>query len=332
LQLDCTIRAQKAAKGQLGGIPAIVPAELYELAQYKLKHNQADKSGLHLKPEDFLLKSHIHCKSCGYRMGGRYRVYDGTPVGYYQCAKDNNKYDACPDMTEIMAAKVNRLVWEDCCRVFQAIEEIRDTIRANIERDVQSFLEHTTGTQQLAQLRQELAQAEAEQTKHAPGSYYYSLVTQDIQTKQEQLRKYEAESKQAATSTQLLDLYQQQVLGVQVMVSTPGEQEPVVRHVETDKEWLSLVEAGDLTGIDPKILSYRAGKGEFMTQKRAESRRCTFVHRDELNRFLASVTLRPQRLRDDASQRVEITYQPIFSGVQQSLIYTSVSSKAFTAG
>jgi hypothetical protein len=256
--------------------------------------------------------------------------------------------------------KVNRLVWEDCCRVFQAIEEIRDTIRANIERDVQSFLEHTTGTQQLAQLRQELAQAEAEQTKHAPGSYYYSLVTQDIQTKQEQLRKYEAESKQAATSTQLLDLYQQQVLGfldflnfmngkyeqasfkekrnalvvlgVQVMVSTPGEQEPVVRHVETDKEWLSLVEAGDLTGIDPKILSYRAGKGEFMTQKRAESRRCTFVHRDELNRFLASVTLRPQRLRDDASQRVEITYQPIFSGVQQSLIYTSVSSKAFTAG
>ena len=27
-----------------GGLPAIVPGELYELAQYKLKHNQADKS------------------------------------------------------------------------------------------------------------------------------------------------------------------------------------------------------------------------------------------------------------------------------------------------
>ena len=195
-----------------GGIPAIIPGELYELAQYKLKHNQVDKSRLHLKPEDFLLKSHIFCKTCGYRMGGRYRVYDSVAVGYYQCCKDNNKYDACPDLTGIKADKVNELVWEDCCRVFEAIEQIRDTIRARIEQDVKAFLEHTTGNQQLAKLQEEIAQAEIEQAKHTPGSYYYNLVTADIQQKQAELRKYEEQAKHASTNEQLLDLYQRQVL------------------------------------------------------------------------------------------------------------------------
>ena len=343
-----------------GGIPAIVPSELYELAQYKLKHNRVDKSKLHLKPEDFLLKSHIFCKTCGYRMAGRYRVYDGVVVGYYQCGKVTNKYDSCPDVTGILASKVNDLVWKDCCRVFEAIELIRDTIRARLEQDVEAFLEHTTGTQQLANLRQELAQAEIEQARHAPGSYYYNLVTADIQAKQEQLRRYEMESKQAATNSQLLNLYQQQVLsfldflnvmngryheasfkerrnalvvlGVRVTVAPTPQVEPLTRRVETEKEWLSLVEAGELSGIDPKTLGYRAWKGEFATAKREESHRCTYVHRDELNRFLSSVVLKPRRLRDAAEQRVEITYQPIFTGVQSSFIYTSVPSKSSIAG
>jgi site-specific DNA recombinase len=343
-----------------GGIPAIVPNELYELAQYKLKHNQVDKSRLHLKPEDFLLKSHIFCKTCGYRMGGRYRVYDGVAVGYYQCCKDNNKYDACPDLTGIKADKVNELVWEDCCRVFEAIEQIRDTIRARIEQDVKAFLEHTAGNQQLAKLQEEIAQAEIEQAKHTPGSYYYNLVTADIQQKQAELRKYEEQAKHASTNEQLLDLYQRQVLnfldflsvmkgryheasfkekrnalvvlGVRVTVSAPPQVEPITRQVETDKEWLSLVEAGALSGIDPKVLSYRASKGEFATTKRDESRRCTYVHRDELNRFLSSVVLKPQRLRDDTEARVEVNYSPIFTGVQSCLMKTSVPMNAFMAG
>jgi hypothetical protein len=211
------------------GIPAIIPPELYEMAQYKLKHNKVDKSRIHQKPEDFLVKSHIVCQTCGYRMSGRYRIYDGVPVGYYRCSKYNNKYDACPDLTEIMASKVNKLVWSDCCRVFDEIELIRDTIRANIERDVQNFLEHTSGQHQHAQLIQDIAQAEIELDKHAKGSYYHKLVTQDIQPR---------------------------------------------THIEADKEWLSLAEAGALAGIDPDILSYRAIRGEFVTVKREESRRC----------------------------------------------------------
>ena len=75
-----------------------------------------------------------------------------------------------------------------------------------------------------------------------------------------------------------------------------------------------------LTGIDPKALGYRASKGEFATMKRDESRRCTYVHRDELNRFLAGLTLRPRHLRDDIQPRVEINYSPIFTGVQSSLM------------
>lgn len=331
-----------------GGIPAIVPNELYELAQYKLKHNQADKSKLHLRPEDFLLKSHIFCKTCGYRMSGKYHNYDGVLVGYYRCNKYVNKHDACPDLTEMMASKVNDLVWADCCKVFESIKLIHDTIRARLAQDVKAFLEHTTGTQQVTQLRQEIAQAEIEQAKHAQGSYYYNLVTQDLQQKQEQLRKYEEQAAHASTHEQLLDLYQGRVLsfldflnvmngkyheasfkekrnalvvlGVRVTVSAPPQVEPMTRHVETDKEWLSLVEAGTLAGIDPKVLSYRAGKGELVTTKRDESRRCTYVHRDELNRFLGSVVLKPQRLRDDAAARVEVTYQPIFTGVQSPLI------------
>jgi site-specific DNA recombinase len=343
-----------------GGIPAIVPTELYELAQYKLKHNQVDKSRLHLKPEDFLLKSHVACKTCGYRMVGRYRTYDGVQVGYYRCAKENNKYDACPDRTDVMAAKVNQLVWEDCCRVFEAIEQIRDTIRARIEQDVKGFLENSRGKQQLAQLTQEIVMAEAERDKHAPGSYYYNLVSQDIQNKQQQLRKYEEESKHAEVSEQLLDIYQQSVLsfldflsvmkgryheasfkerrnaldvlGVMVSVSAVAVESPVITQVETSKEWLSFVEAGELTGIDPKILGYRASKGEFTTTKRDESHRCTYVHRDELNRWLPTFKHKPRSIRDDASGRVEINYSPIFTGVQSSFIWTSAPIKAFSAG
>ena len=343
-----------------GGIPAIIPGELYELAQYKLQHNQIDKSRMHLKPEDFLLKSHIVCKTCGYRMSGKYRYYDGVPCAYYRCCKVNNKYDACPDFPEIKAEKVDKLVWEDCCRVFEAIELIRDTLRANIERDVQNLLENTQGTQQVAQLTQEIAFAEQERAKHPEGSYYYKLITQDIQDKQAKLKRYEEEYQNSEVMVHMLDVYQQSVLsfldflstmkggyheatfrekrnvltvlGVTVYVHPSDEEYSVVTHIETDKEWLSLIEISDLTGINPKTLSSRVTKGELATCKREESRRCTYVHRDEVNRFLSTFVSHPRHLRDDVHGRVDIHYSPIFSGVQSSLIYTSVPSRVLIAG
>lgn len=67
------------------GLPAIVPAELYELAQMKLRSNKTDKSHVHTNPEDFLLKRHIFCKTCGYAMVGRYQTSrQKHTYGYYK--------------------------------------------------------------------------------------------------------------------------------------------------------------------------------------------------------------------------------------------------------
>jgi hypothetical protein len=111
------------------------------------------------------------------------------------------------------------------------------------------------------------------------------------------------------------------VLGVTVTASPAVRASPVVTYVETNKEWLSRTEAATLTGVDVKIIGYRASKGEFATTKRDESRRCTYVHRDELTRFLPTLKVHPRRIRDDVQPRVEIKYAPIFSGVQSSLMH-----------
>lgn len=43
-----------------------------------------------------------------------------------------------------------------------------------------------------------------------------------------------------------------------------------------------------------------------------------FIHRDELNRFLRENPVRPRSKRENVGPRVEITYTPIFTGVQSS--------------
>jgi len=331
-----------------GGIPAIIPDSLYELAQYKLKRNRIDKSHVHHKPEDFLLKSHIHCQTCGYRMGSVYRFYGGEAYGYYRCRKFYSRYDRCPDFPEIKADKVNQMVWADCCRVFESIAEIHDTIRARLEQDVTAFLERTTGSQQANQLRADIAQAEVEQAKHAKGSYYYDLVTQDLQNKQEKLRKYEEQAAQASTTEQLLDLYQQQVLtfleflsgmkgryyeasfkekrnalavlGVTVTVHATDKEIPLTRRVETAKEWLSITEAAELSAIELSTFRHHLEKGELAVYRREESRRNRYINRDELNRFLATFSYAPRHVREDVHTRVEVQYSPIFTGVPSSLM------------
>jgi site-specific DNA recombinase len=338
-----TRKSNDQVKTITGGIPAIIPGELYELAQYKLRHNRIDKSHAHHKPEDFLLKSHIQCKTCGYRMGSVYRFYGGEAYGYYRCRKFYSRYDRCPDFPEIKA-----YVWEDCCRVFESIEEIRDTIRARIEADVRSFLENIQGKQQHDQLTNELAMAETERDKHAKGSYYYNLVSQDIVIKQQQLRRYEEESKHSEVSEQLLDVYQRSVLsfldflsvmkgryyeatfkekrnaldvlGVTVTVQSCDKELSEARHVDTAKEWLSITEAAELAAIELSTLRYHIEKGELAIYKRDESRRNRYVNRDELNRFLSTYNYAPRLVRENVQTRVVVHYSPIFSGVQQSLM------------
>lgn len=331
-----------------GGIPALIPVELYERAQVKLKNNRVDKSRPHQKPEDFLLKGHIFCKSCGYRMSGKYRTYEkmnGTHLAYYRCCKSNNKYYACPDLTEVLAAKIDELVWRDCCRVFERLDLIRETIERNIEQSLQSMLEDTQGSQLITQLEQELAYTRTELAKHPEGSYYYHLISQDIRNKEERLRRCVEEYANSCDVGSLVGHYRSsimnflnflnvmkgryaeatfqekrnalEVLGAKVYVHPTPQHKPY-KHIETDKEWLSLIEAAKLAGVSEKVIWHRASKGAFATCKREESHRCTYVHRDEFNRFLSTLVVRPRHERDDITSRVEVTYSPMFAGVQSS--------------
>src|SRR5205085_4504352 len=171
-----------------GGIPAIIPADLFELAQRKLKTNKVDKSHLHRNPEDFLLKGHIVCQTCDRRMSGRYNSMSehGKTRRYavYACTNHRNKYDACPERPTIRTDKVDQLVWEDCCRVFERLDAIRDVIVETIRQSVATMLEDATGKRLVEETTQEIAFAKEERAKHAEGSYPWRLMTQDIADKE----------------------------------------------------------------------------------------------------------------------------------------------------
>jgi site-specific DNA recombinase len=390
-----------------GGLPAIVPIELYERAQIKLATNQAEKSKPYKRPEDYLLKGHVYCKTCNYKMVGRYMTSRyAKEYPYYRCTKYRNKYDACPDLTFIRTDKVNQLVWDDCCRVFERIELIRGTIEQNIERAVQTMLEDTHGKQLIMRLEQELAQARVERSKHPEGSYLYGLITQDIKTKEEQLKRAVEDYDGSRDLASLADHYRSsilgffnflavmkgkyheatfqekrnalEVLGVKVYIHPPAAT-PSREPAATDQEWLSIPEASTLTGISPTTLFYhirhetltahsrnvpmivihrdelarylklkrphvslegydeewfsvnkiREAKianyrplhrairlGEVTTQTRDVPHPC--IHRDELNRFLRESPVRPKDTIEDIQPRIEITYTPMFTGVQSS--------------
>jgi site-specific DNA recombinase len=327
------------------GLPAIIPIELYERAQAKLKTNQVEKSHPHRRPEDFLLKGHIFCKTCDYRMVGRYQTSKGTHTyPYYRCTKLRNKYDACPDLTVIRTGTVNELVWADCCRVFERLDVIRDTIERNIEQSLQNMLEDTKGRQLIIQAEADIAHAKQEQDMHPEGSYLYNLIAQDISDKQERLRRYQAEYAGAGDTRTLADAYRRSilgflnfldvmrgkyhqatfqdkrnsldVLGVKVYVYPDNEQSYTMAPVEIDKEWLSVTEAAILTGIGRRTLQNRIDAG---TLTAGRDIRPMVIHRHELNRLLRDAPVRLKSIRAQIAPRIEITYSPKFTGVQSSL-------------
>src|SRR5258708_25492386 len=79
-----------------------------------------------------------------------------------------------------------------------------------------------------------------------------------------------------------------------------------------NKEWFSDSEAVKIRGIASSALYNCAREGRLQTQLR-ESR--VFIHRDMLISFLKT-GIKP---KSDAKQRVEITYSPMFAGVQSSV-------------
>lgn len=294
------------------GLPAIVPEELYELAQIKLKSNQSDKSHVHRNPEDFLLKGHIYCKTCGYKMHGRYMTSRNEHTyTYYSCIKYRNKYDACPVLPTIRTNKVEQLAWENCCRVFERLDVIRSTIENNIDQSLQSILENTTGKLLVLQLKEEIAYAEREREKHPKGSYYYTLISQDIAQKEEQLAKYEEQDRQSQDIVKLSHIYRSSVLGfleflnvmkgkyhkatfkdkrnafdvlgVKVYIHPDTQELPIVQ-VEPDKEWLTVEEASELTGVSMSWLYTNIHNSSLAAENRGEPMRV--IHRGEVIKYL----------------------------------------------
>jgi site-specific DNA recombinase len=296
------------------GLPAIVPVEIYELAQIKLKANKSDKSHVHRNPEDFLLKGHVYCKTCNYRMHGRYQTSRNEHIyPYYACVKYRNKYDTCPDLTVVRTNNVDQIVWEDCCRVFERLDAIRSTIESNIEQSPQSLLEDTTGKLLVFQLKEEIAYAEQERAKHAKGSYYHTLISQDIAEKEERLAKYEKEDRESQDIVKLSHIYRKSilgfldflnvmkgkyheatftekrnaldVLGVKVYIRPDTQELPLIQ-VDTEQEWLTVGEASELTGISKNTLYVNIHNGVLKAENRGDP--LTVLHRNEVIKYLGT--------------------------------------------
>lgn len=137
-----------------------------------------------------------------------------VPVELYERASirlktnQSDKSHACPDLTVIRTMRVEALVWDDCCRVFECLDLIRDTIESNIQASLQNMLENTQGKLLVADLKADIAYAKQERAKHHEGSYYYNLISQDVHEKEDRLRKYEAEYSESRDIVKLSEVYQ----------------------------------------------------------------------------------------------------------------------------
>jgi site-specific DNA recombinase len=123
-----------------GGIPAIISPVIYERALAKLKANKADKSHLPLNKEDYLLRGHMYCATCGCSMKPRTQkkgrlTQKGTDKSYpfYRCTNTHNRYGACPALTTIRTAPLDEIVWQGCCVLFKRIEVLRTALEQEMQ-------------------------------------------------------------------------------------------------------------------------------------------------------------------------------------------------------
>jgi site-specific DNA recombinase len=104
------------------GVPSLVPVELFEAVQRKLKTN-ADLSRRNTKRE-YLLSGLLYCSQCDGRMGG-HAIHD---VPYYRCYRKDNpdkfplgrggRPQAC-SCPEVKAEAVEAAVWDTVCQLIR---------------------------------------------------------------------------------------------------------------------------------------------------------------------------------------------------------------------
>jgi len=182
------------------GIPAVISLSTYERAQAKLKTNKADKSHLPLNQEDYLLRGHISCATCGRSMKPRTQKKgrqnkDGTPKDYpyYRCTNLQNKYGACAARTVIRTEPLDEIVWQTCCELFKRTEAVQAALEIQLQDAINTLLEDTTGQRQIKDIEATIALAGKELAKHEKGSYMHNLIELDILRQQEQLARYKEE-------------------------------------------------------------------------------------------------------------------------------------------
>ena len=408
-----------------GAMPPIVSMEKFERAQRKLATNRETKSQRPHDPENFLLAGHVYCAICGYRM----RPAWDKKLSVYRCTKHISVYDANPRQCEphiqrIRTSLLDPVVWQDCCQLFERLDLIQARIEAEVKNSVTNLLEDTTGKEQIAALKLAIEHAKHERDTQQ-NDYLRSLIVRDIQTKTEQLQRFEEECKAASSIAALTATYQQRVLefvefvnvmrgryheatfqemrnaldvlGVKVRVRSDEKGTPPLPPVQTDQEWLSLSEASALTGIHANSLLLHVRGGDLKSQKMstphyifhrdeivrylkekkqkvADLSQCedewltmhklvtvlrvttwrvlneaiaqgdiafstkdvmhSYIHRDELNRFLRESPIKLRSLVEDVSERLEITYSPLFvgTGVQASKDAQQVVNVVHNAG
>ncbi|HEU5376155.1 MAG TPA: recombinase family protein [Ktedonobacteraceae bacterium] len=191
----------------LGGIPAIIPVALYERAQRKLAANREDKSHLPHDLEQYLLRGHIYCAVCNHKMSPRNHMGGH----YYYCNKRYSRYDTCPNMPNIKADTADTVVWQECCLLFERLDVIRATLEEEIQRSVQSLLEHIQGKEHIIKLQAEIAYAKQQQSQFLEGMYLHNVIAQDIQIKTEQLQRFEEEYAAASHITAVTATYKDRV-------------------------------------------------------------------------------------------------------------------------
>jgi site-specific DNA recombinase len=266
-----------------GGIPAIIPLHLYERAQRKLATNQVEQSHVPDRPQLHLLRGHIYCGTCGRRLCSRMLYKQGRGRPYYYCTNRYNKYGKCPDIPIVRADLVDKVAWAECCLLFERLEAIQATLEAEIQRSLHELLEDNQGEEQTAMLKAAIAYACQERAKHAEGSYYYNLISEDIRSKTEQLERFEAEYTNARDFSAMQAAYRNRLLAFLEFVN-------IMRGKYASASFQERRNALDVLGI----------KVTYTPRTPAERRR----GRD--------ATL------EEARQRLTITYSPLFTGVDAS--------------
>ncbi|GER88382.1 recombinase [Dictyobacter vulcani] len=205
-------RPNKNARIIPNGIPAIVDIDRYNRAVQKLETNKIEKSHPPRNIEDFLLRAgYVYCKECRTRMRTTTEKKKGREFPYYQCGYNNNKYITCDARTRINAPALDKLVWEECCRIFERLELIQDILEREAEKAVQKLLNDDSASNLTSQLETEIDYAKEERRNHREGSYYYNLITQDIQKKEEQLQKHKEEAIKSTPFINRADTYKKRI-------------------------------------------------------------------------------------------------------------------------